>query len=733
MNKRLSIKQYALLLGILTLSLFLFFGWITNKQIKSAEQDIGIWKQRSADNELTDAINKLIEDSVLITESFAAWQEVRQQIALPSYYLYWKSYRVKSATMLPDDVLDTIIYSSDGVPLSDSATGVFEKALILPLPEPKVEIGGVTSLVVYQTVSQPITKITLGYVGVQLPLLKHLTKGANFRFIDEASLRINNMEAQQFMLAGSNANFSYQLRHELITDVMEEVANNAGERLLIIALAMAAFLYLFLTYAVSAPISLLMQHIKRLRANDNLIGRSELTQTLPIAELDDVRIMLNEYHSKLNDVHNDLDQKNQEFWDLAHHDPLTGILNRRAFNDHWENVQKMFQDSRIGICMILVDVNHFKAINDTYGHQTGDEVLKAITQCTQKALRHGEQLYRLGGDEFASVFLNCDEQGALRIAERCSQAVRAYNFEALGILEPVKISIGVAIANPGEQDSLLDLASQADVAVYQAKRPGSPGIVVYSHALADSTRDLYSSWVYSAVYQAIEDGAGLVMFYQPIVELEKQRTCYYEALIRIRYKDDWILPGSIFPIIEARHLEKELDKAVVRQIYKDLEAGLIPANTGVSINLSAASVISDDLASWFSGLESYLADFDLVIEVTETALVTQLAKATENLVKLADKGFRVALDDFGSGYSSIRYLSTMPVDVVKFDIALIRDLAKANQSTIVTGLSRMISSLGYSLVAEGIEDQTMLNNALKAGFKFGQGYLFGRPAEMKNE
>jgi EAL domain-containing protein (putative c-di-GMP-specific phosphodiesterase class I) len=235
------------------------------------------------------------------------------------------------------------------------------------------------------------------------------------------------------------------------------------------------------------------------------------------------------------------------------------------------------------------------------------------------------------------------------------------------------------------------------------------------------------------VYQAIESGEGLTMFYQPIVRLQDNKICYYEALVRIYSDDELIYPDSIFPIIEARNLEQELDLAIIKQVATDLGDGRIPAGTGVSVNLSAASVARNDVAVWFEPLEQYLMSHDIVIEVTETALITQMEKATTNLEQLSDKGFRVALDDFGSGYSSVRYLSCMPVNIVKFDITLIRDLANASQKPIITGLSEIISNQGYSMVAEGVEDKDTCDNAIAAGFKYAQGFLFGKPEPVPQE
>jgi len=160
----------------------------------------------------------------------------------------------------------------------------------------------------------------------------------------------------------------------------------------------------------------------------------------------------------------------------------------------------------------------------------------------------------------------------------------------------------------------------------------------------------------------------------------------------------------------------------------DLRAGKLQPGTGVSINLSGPSVIHDQVCSWLDEFEPFLKDYRVMIEVTETALITQIGLANENLSKLRKRGFEIALDDFGSGYSSVRYLSSMPVDVVKFDISLVQGLCDKTQGNMVTHLAQMILESGHQLVAEGIEDTATLQAARAAGFVRGQGFLMGKPA-----
>jgi EAL domain-containing protein (putative c-di-GMP-specific phosphodiesterase class I) len=164
-------------------------------------------------------------------------------------------------------------------------------------------------------------------------------------------------------------------------------------------------------------------------------------------------------------------------------------------------------------------------------------------------------------------------------------------------------------------------------------------------------------------------------------------------------------------------------------VLADLRSGRVQAGTGVSINLSGPSLVHERVCSWLDDFKPLLKDYRVMIEVTETALITQIGLANDNLGRLRELGFEIALDDFGSGYSSVRYLASMPVDTVKFDISLVQGLQNETQRVMVTHLAKMILDAGHQLVAEGIEDLATLEAARVAGFRRGQGYLFGRPAE----
>jgi len=448
---------------------------------------------------------------------------------------------------------------------------------------------------------------------------------------------------------------------------------------------------------------------------------------LGVAELEKVRESLNEYHGDLIQVHTNLEDKNRELNQLAHHDHLTGAGNRLAFEEQWQKVKDIFANTRCQLCLIIYDVDHFKPFNDTYGHHIGDEVLKAVTQAIKTSLRKGEMVYRLGGDEFATIHLDTNKQSCVKIAERCQQEISRSSLAKFGIDEPIRLSMGIASVDSPDVKELSDMIWQADIAMYSAKQPGQSHVAVYTEEMSQNSKGLLSSWINNAVYDALEQGTGITMYYQPIVNLKTDRIEYYEALVRIIRDGELISPLYIFQLVESRRIEVEMDLAIFRQIFHDLETTKIPPGKGVSINVSGPGIINTKVIQELKTFVPFLKQYKIVLEITETSLITQIEKASEHIQMLREMGFIIALDDFGSGYSSLSYLATMPVDIVKFDISLVRCMKKQNQENIIKHLATMIQETGHQLLAEGIEDHESNLKIKTLGFDYGQGYFYGRP------
>lgn len=729
MSRSFSIRHYAMGFSILIILLFVFFSIITYNEVSNLQKDITFSNNKIGKEELQTTISDAIIDIKGHASDYANWEEVSQQINNPLYYAYWREHRSLQAGIVPKNVLDSSIYDKNGVVLSTLDTSTLPDYIDIKSLSTYIEVSkNKLELIVYHEVyGQKNEPYIIGYIVLRADLMPELVLTRQYNYIDRQSIQVTNTQPQTIPVSQLINYLSFDLRPNEMMDEIMNIATSMLSRMAIIIGVPTLLLYPLVTFIIARPLRKISQHIDHLRNDTANQEPPDLGCILAVSELEKVNDSLNEYHKKLFDVHTSLDDKNKELWTMAHHDSLTGTLNRRAFDDHWRNLHEMFSGGRLEVCLAIFDVNSFKAFNDSYGHNIGDEVLIGIAHSIMDVLRKGEKLYRLGGDEFACVFVDCNKKEAQFISERCEKAVAAYPFSEKGIREPVRISIGLSHAGQGRDEDLSALQWQADIAMYSAKQPGRSHIAFYSEDMKEGVKGIFSSWINNIVYEAITDGTGICMHYQPIVTLDNLRPDYYEALIRIERDDKLVMPGDIFQLVEARRLEIEMDMAILKAIYTDLNNNIIPHGTGISVNVSGKSIINQDIVNQLKKFSIFINDYKLVLEVTETALITQIDEASINLEILRDMGFLVALDDFGSGYSSVRYLATMPVDIVKFDISLIRSLADQSQKTIVKHLASMISETGHKLVAEGIETEELLKKVTELNFAYGQGYLFGKP------
>jgi diguanylate cyclase (GGDEF)-like protein len=721
--KPLSIKHYALLFTMVIILLFSGYGLYTYYGVKDLKSRIQSSTETSAERELKKAIDEAYRDILEHTEEYAQWDEVRQQINNPLYYAYWKSHRSLTAGNLPKYVLDIAVYDKSGQVLAKLDQSHLPYSIDPASIEPYVDIqSGTIQLVI----TEPVRISTeddniIGYIATRSDMKPELVSIVQFSHIASTSISITPDTRLHLAISEVYEHLTFELNKNPMLDDLVGIITNAVFRMAAVMVILTLLFYPLVTYLIGRPLTQISRHVDRLRESSASLTLQSFSNRLPVAELEKVRSSLNEYHSRLYEVHNTLDESNKELWRLAHHDALTGVLNRRAFDEHWKSLKDIFADSRFEICMAIFDINNFKGFNDTYGHQVGDEVIKAIAASITSVLRDGEHLYRLGGDEFSTIFVNCEPSAAISVAERCQHAVAQYPFHELGIREPVTISIGISRVSPGKHEQLSDIQWQADVAMYSAKQPGNTSIAVFSEEMRAGAKGLFSSWIHNAVYEAIADGVGLEIYYQPIIELATGRVAYFEALLRIVRDDEIIMPIDVFRLVETKRLELQMDSAILKKIYSDLESGVIPTGTGVSINISGPSIVQPEILEYLTAFIKFMGSYKLVLEVTETALITQIEEASQNLQLLQGMGFLIALDDFGSGYSSVSYLANMPVDIVKFDITLIRCLN-------IEHLANMIIATGHQLIAEGIETDAMQHDVTAMGFNYGQGYLFGKPA-----
>lgn len=734
-TKPISLSRLALyfLTGVGVL-LFLIATLFFN-DLRQLERRVASGNQNLAKQELAEAMSLLQQQAQTIGARIADWDEVRQQINGPEYYALWRNSRAMTAGILPA--------TADGIALYDNAGNSFSRDNAESEGAMPARINSRSMGVWYRkdhshehlyyffpVFADNTRQQQIGIGGIKLDFVQELKTLRRFRYVDLASIKVAIQDNKYYPVQTLVNEMTYQT---LPAQELKEFKSLLFK--LIYGVAATVFVgaliaYIFVVILVVQPLRRLSNHIDAIRAGRGGMVSDSYRGPVQVIELENVRDSLNEYQTRLEKLHDNLASKNNELWQLAHHDPLTGIFNRRSFEEDWGDLMAASVDGTINTSFLLFDCDHFKPINDTYGHPVGDSVIRGIVESLDGALREGDRLYRMGGDEFATLLHKTDIATAQIVAERCIHAVNEYNFSAFGIKEPVRISIGIAHAKDASSAEMLH--AHADMAMYIAKRPGNQKIAVFRPDMANETGSVISSSETAAVYAAINRNELLEMHYQKIVSVPNGETEYFEALVRIPNAGKLIYPNGIFPVVDARRLEAEFDLAVLGRVHHDLASGIIPVGTGVSINVSGVSIVTRIITDKLLSFTEFMDRYKLVVEVTETALITHINHASSNLNELRKAGFTIALDDFGSGYSSFRYLSSMPVDVVKFDISLVHSLEEGGrQGIIVENLARLIRDAGFKLVAEGIETRATLELITDLGFDYAQGYFLGRPGKLE--
>jgi diguanylate cyclase (GGDEF)-like protein len=731
--KPISISLFTAFFVSLFLILLFIFGRVTFQQIDQLDRKFHQTNQARAEAEIDRALDLSIDIVRRRTLQLAEWEEVRQQLNNPSLYSYWYRHRSKNNNLISSYIIDVALYNSQGGMLNQIDTALLPGRIDPEADREYIEMDQFEPLlVVIEPVREQAQNTILGYVATLSRIVPLFQANGQFNLVNAATINptlqpIDRIDAQDI-----KSLIRYQLNSDEYTDALRQVMTETLLRLASLAGILSLIIFPLAARIMSRPIRQISQHIDALKLRPREPVDHAFQQPLLIQELDKIRQSLNDYHNQLSQVSSTLNEKSRQLRDLTHHDSLTGARSRGAFDKYWNEINDVFKDGRGRVSMILFDVDHFRAINDTYGHEVGDEVLITLSQLIKGILPSRDQLFRLGGDEFSVMLIGCHPRKAMQIAKQIHLAVSRYPFGELGIKEPVRLSIGIAHSRPADATSLASLQLHANTAIFHAKRPGQPNIVMFSEQMMESTQGLFSSRTNSAVYAAVSHGTGLIMHYQPIVDLRSGKPQYFEALVRIIHEGKVIMPSHIFPLIEAKGLEVDLDRAVLQRILADLRKGMIPPDTGVSINISAPTLIESDLFDWLEDLRPFMQHYKLLLEITETAIITQMQTARSHLNRLQSMGFRIALDDFGSGYSSLRYLGSMPVDVVKFDITLTR-LIDTHSNPILNHLAQMILDCGHLLVAEGIENASSAKQLANLGFRYGQGFYFGKPANAINQ
>jgi diguanylate cyclase (GGDEF)-like protein/PAS domain S-box-containing protein len=424
-----------------------------------------------------------------------------------------------------------------------------------------------------------------------------------------------------------------------------------------------------------------------------------------------------------------INDQNKKLSYQAHHDSLTGLPNRTLFNDRLSQSLEKAKRNNSKIALLFLDLDHFKKINDSLGHDVGDEVLKYITSRLKKSLRDEDTIARLGGDEFAII---------LEDVKNAQDASLVANDIINSLSKPIHInthnlyvssSIGISIY-PDDGNSVTNLLKFADSAMYKAKDEGRNNYQYYNAQLTELAFERV--FMETSLREAIKNEE-FVVYYQPQVDGKTHTLIGMEALVRWNHaKMGLISPAKFIPLAESTGLIVEIDRLVMRnamtQLSKWHKDGLNPGI--LAMNLAVKQLQSPDFFEMFKLLikETECKPEWIELEVTEGQIMTRPDESIIMLQKIRDIGIEIAVDDFGTGYSSLAYLTKLPINKLKIDQAFIRDLPQdKDDATITKAVIALSKSLNLKVIAEGVETQEQKDFIIQNGCENIQGYYYSKP------
>jgi diguanylate cyclase (GGDEF)-like protein len=420
-----------------------------------------------------------------------------------------------------------------------------------------------------------------------------------------------------------------------------------------------------------------------------------------------------------------LRRQSEENRHQARHDSLTGLPNRAWF---YEQTDRLIGSPRPpeSTAVLVMDLDRFKEVNDTLGHHSGDVLLQTASSRIRHAVRDSDVVARLGGDEFAVLLPGAGRMAAEQIAQRVRHAL-SQRFNVAGATVDIDASIGIAL-HPEHAADVEALLQRADLAMYKAKEKRT-GVTFYSPEFDQGHPSRLS--LLGELRQAI-DNEELILHYQPKAALHSGEVTQVEALVRWQRPEHGLVPpGDFIPLAESTGLIKQMSAYVLdtalRQLRGWLDAGL---DLTVAVNLSARNLLEGDLPEHVADLllRRGVPAGRLILEITESTIMEDPQHALAVLTRLSEMGVRLAIDDFGVGYSSLSYLKQLPVDEIKIDRSFVAHMdSEEGDAFIVRSTIDLGRNLGMHVVAEGVETETVWDELTALGCDYAQGWYLGKP------
>ncbi len=479
-------------------------------------------------------------------------------------------------------------------------------------------------------------------------------------------------------------------------------------------------LYFLLRNLVALPIINLVGVMKKIAHETNFSHR--VAGNRWIVELQH----LSEYFNRLLATVQDY---NNQMAEISVRDPLTGVYNRRKFEEVLEYELTRAERHQQVFSIIMADIDDFKFINDTYGHPVGDIALKKLTLLLESCLRKGDLLARLGGDEFAIILPGTTAANALQVADKLHQTLASEDIELPVGKVKLAASFGV-VSYPDDGNKMMELQTAMDVVLHQAKIQGKNQVVSTASGLGSSMRNIFQQGDF--LRRALL-GNQVEAFLQPIVDLRSGHVFAYEVLARIREGENVIAAEHFIGVAEDLGMIREVDMRVFQQGLQQINRirGEHQQQPKMFFNLSART-FGD--AEWMRSIPDQLMQAGIpcdrvVIEITEREALPHLNQVRGVIDELRHKGISFALDDFGSGFSSFLYLKNIAMDYVKIEGSFVRQIAVDERDRImVTHIHQVAKEFGLQTVAEFVEDEETARILVEIGVDYAQGFYYGHPA-----
>ena len=535
-----------------------------------------------------------------------------------------------------------------------------------------------------------------------------------------APITFNQQEIGRVVVGATRRYVDQELRRILFWDAM-------GSTLIILLLS--AGIFLVFRQNILRPTQALMEGARR-------VAQGDLRQPIPLASADELGQLARSFNEMMASLEQsnserslalaDLQVLNRTLERLALYDPLTNLPNRALLQERLTHTLKAAERTKAPFAIMLMDLDRFKEVNDTYGHHTGDQLLIEIGQCLAQSLHSTDTIGRLGGDEFAIVLPDTDGEGAVCVARKLFKELDQ-PFELQGLKFKVAASLGIALYPQHGADASA-LLKHADVAMYEAKQ-GKLGYTLYNK---DS--DIHSPRRLALLNDlrfAVEAGQ-MQLYYQPIMDIGTGAVRGVEALARWAHPEKgFIAPDQFIPLIEQTGLIQLFSAWVINEALRQWSAWREQGiETCISVNLSMHNLQDKDFPRQLEALlqKWSVLPHALVLEVTESAMMGDPNRVLQTLNYFRSLGVDVAIDDFGTGYSSLSYLKRMPVNEIKIDRSFVKDVCSdKDDAVIVRSTIDLAHNLGLKVVAEGVEDKEVLSLLTGLSCDLAQGYYFSRP------